>query len=294
MRVNTLRVNTFFAVAVFGLALSGGSVQAGTLYVGSDCEDFGACTGFGSIDRLGVVTTNGAAVVSSAIVPLDFLLNGIADADAKLIGGTPSANPLNLLNFNGSLISTLNAPGVPNSDCCNEEMLFVPDGGGGLKLYHANWDADGFPNDGGIREIDQVTGNEISYRPLTEVVGMALVNGEIWITRWAPREVGVWDPVTGNFTVKFIVPLDLGVAGALAWDPFDDVLWVGGGNGGITPFALDGTLLGATFRPFPDVDTTIDGLAFFGEVSNVPAPGGVALLALGLVAAGMVRRQRRG
>ncbi|MGD8311350.1 MAG: thrombospondin type 3 repeat-containing protein [Gammaproteobacteria bacterium] len=251
---------------------------AGTMFVGADVEDFagglpcdlpGGGTG---VDRLGVVTTSGPTVTGVDIICIDFLLNGMADADGKLLAGTPNANPLNTVAFDGSLISSITAPGIPDGFCCNEEMLFVPQAGGGEKFYHAH-----FSNSpdaiAGIREIDPDTGAELDYFPYDQVVGMALINGDIWITRWAPKEIGIWDPSTGTFTVQF--DLDdiglgtLGNAGALAWDPVDEILWLGTQSGRITPFNLAGTPLGPSVLPFGEMSQTIDGLTFLGEVTDL-------------------------
>jgi hypothetical protein len=236
------------------------SGYAGTLFVGADTEDFaGGFPGPGQ-DRLVVCETDGPTIIGCTIIQTDFLLNGMADADGKLLTGTPNANPLNTVGFDGTLLNTLVAPGIPNGPCCNEEMLFVPQPSGGAKFYHAHWsDA--------IREIDLTDGSEIQYFPMSQVVGMALVKGEIWISQWSPRLVGIWDPTTNTFSSKFSVST-IGNAGALAWDPFEEVLWVGTTGGIITPFALDGTQLGNSYQPFgaafPD---TIDGMTFLGEVT---------------------------
>ena len=153
---------------------------AGTLFVGADVEDFagglpcdlpGGGADLDGVDRLGVVTTSGPTVTNIDIICIDFFLNGMADADDKLLAGTPNANPLNTVAFDGSLISSIVAPGIPDGSCCNEEMLFVPQGGGGEKFYHAHYGFDGLS---GIREIDPSTGAQLDFFPRTDVVGMAL------------------------------------------------------------------------------------------------------------------------
>ncbi len=281
--------------AVAGLLfLATGFASAGTLFVGADVEDFAGGYPSPGLDRLGVVTTgglDGTSVITSTIIGTDFLINGMADADGKLLAGTPLANPLNTVAFDGTLISSITASGIPNGSCCNEEMLFVPQAGGGSKFYHAKYGAVG-----GIREIDPVTGNLIAYDPLTDVVGMALVNGEIWITRWANREIGIWNPLTKVFTVQFDLDLvglgGLGNAGALAFDPGNQVLWLGTQSGRITPLSLTGAQLGPSYFPFGSMPETIDGLTFLGEVTGrIPEPAALAIFAFGLAGLGFMRRR---
>lgn len=285
--------------AVTALVLTTGVASAGTLFVGADVEDF-AQTGTpnGSAnDRLGVVTTSGATVVSSTIIPTTFLLNGMADAGGVLLTGTPEANTLNTVGFDGTLISSIAAPGIPNTGCCNEEMLFVPQAGGGSKVYHAHY---GNTTGDGIREIDPTTGVQIgALFPRTDVVGMALIKGDIWITRWANKEIGIWDPSTNIFSVQFDLDTlglgGLGNAGALAWDPGAEVLWLGTQGGIITPFDLSGNVLGPSYQPFgTGFSATVDGLTFLGEVTEVPMPEPttLAIVGLGLAAMGLARRRR--
>lgn len=279
------RIRTF-AVLGAALIICSAPVSAGTLFVAADVEDFtfpvGTTVG---ADRLGKLTTSGATITNIEIIVTDFLINGMADADGKLLAGTPQANALNTVGFDGTLISTIAAPGIPNSGCCNEEMLFVPQAVGADKFYHAHYQDV-------IREIDPITGVQIAVFNQADVVGMALINGEIWISKWAGQEIGIWDPDTNIFTPEFDL-VGLGNAGALAWDPLDMVLWVGSQGGFVTPFDLTGAQLGTSVQPFGNISQTIDGATFLGEVTQVqvPAPGTLALAGLGVLWLGLRRRR---
>jgi hypothetical protein len=265
---------------------------AGTLYVGADVEDFvGGFPPGSGFDRLGVIDTTGATVNSSFIITTDFLLNGMADAGGRLLTGTPNANTLRYVGFDGSDQGAFPAA-IPSNDCCNEEMLFVPTPTGEV-LYHAHW-SPGLDGVAGIRTLD-AAGNQVDFDQISEVVGMALINSQIWITRWAPKEVGTWDPATNTFTVAFDLDTlglgGLGNAGALAWDPFNQVLWLGSQGGFITPFSLTGTQLGPSYQPFGPMPDTIDGLTFVGEVT-VPEPGTMIFLGCALLGVAAARRKR--
>jgi hypothetical protein len=131
---------------------------------------------------------------------------------------------------------------------------------------------------------------------------MALAKGDIWISRWDSREIGIWDPATDTFTVQFdldTVAPELRNAGALAYDPVNEIMWVGTQGGLVTPFSLTGTQLGAGFQPFGNINDTIDGLTFLGEVTEVPPTEGVpeptalSLAAVGVFVAGWYARHRR-
>ena len=135
-----------------------------------------------------------------------------------------------------------------------------------------------------IRELD-LAGNLLNTFPQSQVVGMAIINGTFWISKWSPQLVGTWDPGANRFTPVFSSPAN---AGGLAWDGDSNVLWVGLQGGSVVPYTLAGVALNAGFKPFGNIGNTVDGLAFF---ASVPEPSSAILLGVGVLAIGIRRRK---
>lgn len=262
---------------VLALLLVAKVATAGTLFIGTDTEEFNGL----SASYLFKATVSGPNFVSETAIPLDFALNGIGDGPGFLYAGDPNTNGFRTIDYNGNLLTSTTG-GFPNS-CCNEEMQFS-----GGKLYHAHW----LDN---IQQIDPVTGAVIATFNQPQVVGMAVVGSTIWITNWGDHQVGTWDPITNTFIPVFTTP-DL--AGALAFDPASNLLWVGQLGGMVIPYDLLGVQQGpgfnavAGFLPPGTTIDTVDGLTFLGEAAQVPEPATLALLGAGLAGLGFSRRRR--
>ena len=270
-------------LSLCGAMLLGGlaaTAAAGTLYIGTDTEEFGGATA----SYLAVATVNGANFVSEAKIPLNYPLNGIGDGPGFLYAGDPLTNTLRTIKYDGTLLTSVSA-GFANN-CCNEEMQFSAG-----KLYHAHY-ADV------IQQIDPLTGAVIQSFAQPDVVGMALVGGQMWITHWAAHLVGKWDPATNTFTPVFSTPDN---AGALAYDPDSGIIWVGQLGGMVIPYSLAGVAMNAGFdavTPLGLVDgngnpipiDTVDGLTFQGEGRQIPEPGILALFGIAGLC-GLARRK---
>jgi hypothetical protein len=244
-----------------------------TIFIGTDQEDFGGCPTTGpfactGLDRLGKATVSGPNVVTSTIIPLDFYLNGLGDGTGFLYAGQAGTNRINEIDYNGTLVGGFNAA-IP-SEFYNEEMQLV-----GNTLYHAHYPTE-------IERLDPITGSAVAPPlPQDDVVGMANVAGQVWISKWSSRTVGVWDPITNIYTPIFNTPNN---AGAIAYDPDNAILWVGMQGGLVVPYTLTGVALNGGFLPFGAMSDTVDGLTFQGEGTQaVPEPTSLLLLGAGLL-----------
>lgn len=250
--------------------------SAGVLFIGTDTEEF---QGVGASYMM-VATVSGANFISQNNIRLDFPLNGLGDGPGFLYSGDPNTNTLRTITYGGALLTSVTG-GFPDT-CCNEEMQFA-----GGNLYHTHWSDM-------IQQIDPVTGAIIQSFDQPDVVGMALVGSQQWITHWGAHQVGKWDPATNVFTPVFNTPDN---AGALAYDPTSDILWVGQLGGMVVPYDLTGAQLGPGFNAVAPLNLeatidTVDGLTFLGEgTQHVPEPGILTLLGVGL--AGMCLGLRR-
>jgi hypothetical protein len=136
-------------------------------------------------------------------------------------------------------------------------------------------------------------GSDATSFDQTDVVGLEFVNGELWMSKWGARQVGVFDPDTNTFDARFNT---LANAGGLAFDPDNNVLWVGLQGGtveawDVTDPQLPSLIEGSSFFPFGDsFSNTVDGLAFI-EDSQVPEPATAALALLGLASFALIRRR---
>jgi hypothetical protein len=252
--------------------------SAGTLFIGTDENTFNGVLP----DQLGVATVNGANFVTETNYATTFHINGMTDVSGQnfLYAGDPYSNAINTVSYTGTLIASTPITGMATS-CCNEDMIWT-----GTQLYHGQYG-------NGIQLINLTTGTILSTQSQTDVVGMAYANGQIWITQWAGRQVGIWDPVTNVFTPEFNTPSN---AGGLAYDPTSGTMWVGLAGGTVVPYTLAGVALNAGFQPFGPTSSgdTIDGLAFLGEATGgVPEPSTWAMMILGFAGIGFMAYRRK-
>ena len=203
---------TWLAAAALLASASLSDATAGVLIAATDGFQFGGSP----TSAISTVTTSGATVGLRMVTPVPYPLNGIGPGPGFMYGGDPNSNTLRSVSYGGTLLSAI-PTGVP-SFCCNEQHALI-----GGTLYDAHYSE-------GIYTVDPVTGAVTSFNAQPSPVGIAAVGSDIWITNWDAGEVGTWDPVTNTFTAQFTTP---GVAGALAWDPLNDILWVRVGSDGL-------------------------------------------------------------
>ena len=271
MKLNILTGGLALALLAAPVAASAN----GTLFIGADTKSFSGTLP----DTLGVATTNGANLVTQTNYATTVHLNGLTDVSGQnyLYAGDPFSGVINKISYTGVLLGSISVPGIATG-CCNEDMIWT-----GTKLYHAQYTT-------GVQLIDTTTGAVLSTQSQPDIVGMSFVTGNIWITHWSARQVGVWDPITNVFTAIFSTPTN---AGGLAYDSTNGILWVGLAGGSVVPYTLGGTALNAGFQPFGPTGDTIDGLAFLGE-APIPEPAAWVMMLVGFGAIGAgVRASRR-
>lgn len=268
---------------ILAFVVSTGSAHAsGILIAARDLEDFANA----QTDQLAKTTTTGAVAGSTQLINTTYLVNGIGDGGGFLYAGSAVRNDFLTIDYNGNLLTSSTSPGYKTS-CCNEDIAYDP---GTNTVYRGSYSTS-------IVAVDGTTGALLATYAQSDVVGMAHVNGQIWITKWANREVGSWDPSTNTYTKKFdtdgVGGID-GNAGGLAFDPLGNILWIGFQGGRVAPWSLTGTLLDPGYTPFGVMSQTIDGLVFLGEAqpAAVPEPASLILLSTGLVAAAARRRRK--
>ncbi len=265
-----------------------GASHAGVLIAARDTEDFANSVANGGFDQLAKTTTVGSTPGATTLINTSYQVNGIGDGGGFLYAGSAVINNFITIDYNGNLLTSGTSNGYRNS-CCNEDIAYDP---------ATNTVYRGLYSDS-IVAVNGTTGAPIALFAQSDVVGMAYVNGEIWITKWSSREVGSWNPVGNVYTKKFDTDGVGGIngnAGGLAFDPFEQILWIGFGGGVVAPWSLTGTKLGDGYKPFGDIGNTIDGLVFLGESQSVPEPGSLMLLlaaGFGATAAALRRRKAR-
>jgi len=267
----------FAWVSALMLSLAAGATNAGVLIAARDTEDFA-----GSLpDQLAKTTTTGAVAGATVLINTNYQVNGIGDGGGFLFAGSAVQNNFLTIDYNGNLL-TSGTSAAYKTTCCNEDIAYDPLTN---TVYRGSWSTS-------IVAVD-TTGALIASYVQTDVVGMAHVNGQLWITKWSGREVGTWDPLTNTYTKEFDTDGVGGVngnAGGLAFDPDNQILWIGFSGGLVAPWSLTGTRLANGYQPFGAMNETIDGLVFLGESRSVPEPDSLLLVALGLVAAATRRR----
>ena len=285
MSIRDLRAYLAVAILLAGCLMAATPAVAATLYIGTDTEEFeGLPNSF-----LLIATVNGPNLVSETMLTLGFPLNGIGDGPGFLYAGDPNTNTLRYVDpTTGLQVLPSVTAGFANF-CCNEEMQVYNN-----TLYRDHWSDN-------IQAIDPATGAVLQTYAQPQVVGLAQVGAALWITHWSEQQVGTWVPATNTFVPVFTTPQ---LAGALAYDPSAQILWVGQLGGMVIPYDLLGNPLGSGFNALAPIQAqfpnsaldTIDGLTFKGESQQtaVPEPATLTLFGTGLALAAARRRRKAG
>jgi len=243
---NTQKLLAGTIALVFAAGMTIPAFADGTLFIGADVEDFADVLP----DKIGKYETSGATIVTGSNIETDFFVNGLTVIDGdRLLTGTPFLNELRTATFDAVELDSFVAD-IPNGPCCNEDMAYD-----GNFVWHAFFSTE-------IQKLDpdDLSGPAIQTYAQSDVVGMTIAEGEIWITKWSAEQVGTWNPDTNTFTSVFSTSPNN--AGGLAYDSESGVLWVGTQSGLVTPYNLSGDQIGDGFLPFGAISQTIDGLAF--------------------------------
>lgn len=261
-------------VAVSNSALGVPTATGATLYISTDHDVFGG----GSGGHIAVTHTSGATVINTNVLTTSFPVNGLAlgAGNAFFYAGNPDTNILRTSSLTGSQLSSVTGT-FPNT-CCNEAMVFD-----GTNLWHVFYH-------GEIDKLNPSTGAVISTFAQSGMVGITLVGSTLWLSDYDTGDIGTWNPGTNTFTPVFNTGVDSG-PGAMAFDPANNILWIGFVGGSVVPFSLSGTALNAGFQPFGDIsDDEIDGMALASGTTpppTTPAPPALLLYLTGLAGLAM-------
>lgn len=253
-KYNAIKITSI--VVLIGMLLPVGvaapAFADGTLFTGTDNEEF---EDEELPDKIGKYQTSGPNIIDGENIEVDFFVNGIVAIEDILLTGIPLTNELRTATFDGFELDTFVAD-IPN-ECCNEDMAYD-----GTNVWHAWFDG---PSNGEIQKLDpdNLDGPALEKFTQPDVIGITLIEGEIWITKWTAQQVGTWDPDSNTFIPVFSTSPNN--AGGLAYDADSGVLWVGTQGGSVTPYDLDGNVIGESFTPFGDIPNTIDSLEFVPE-----------------------------
>ncbi len=225
----------------------------GLLVAGTDNEEFSGQ----DQDHIARIDVSGPNVLGSTLVDTEVDVNGLeSTGHGTLFAGDPETSAQNVIGLDGSLIESTTGP-FPAA-CCNEDIAFD-----GTHLWRSHW------SDTLFEYLPD--GSLVNSYAQSDVVGATFVADTLWITKWSAAQVGTFDPTTNTFTSMFTTST---VAGGLAYDSANNILWVGRGGGFVEAWDLDSMTLiqGSTIKPFGDILNTIDGLALIldTEISGEP------------------------